>query len=254
MVLQRLLCAEDAADLLAVGVQDDPRLVVHREPAPLQEDATGAEVLHRRHVVADEEDRPALLGHVLDLAQALLLEPDVADGQHLVDDQDLGLEVGGHREGQPHVHPAGIVLDRGIEEPLDLGEGDDLVELAVDLRLLHPQDRPVQVDVLAAGQLEVEPGPHLQQRADAAAEPAAPAVGSVIRLRIFRSVDFPAPLRPTIPTTSPGWTSNETSLRAQQGLARQAVAALTAGLRAEPRADGLRQRVAATTAPSSRGG
>ena len=30
-----------------------------------------------------------------------------------------------------------------------------------------------------------------------------PAVGSVIRLRIFSSVDLPAPFRPMMPTTSP---------------------------------------------------
>jgi hypothetical protein len=42
-----------------------------------------------------------------------------------------------------------------------------------------------------------------------------PAVGWVIRDRIFSSVDLPAPLRPMIPTTSPGATSKLTSLRAQ---------------------------------------
>ena len=44
---------------------------------------------------------------------------------------------------------------------------------------------------------------------------AVPPVGSTIRLRIFSSVDLPAPLRPTMPTTSPRPTSNETSLSAQ---------------------------------------
>ena len=32
-----------------------------------------------------------------------------------------------------------------------------------------------------------------------------PAVGSVIRLRIFKSVDLPAPFLPMIPSTSPGF-------------------------------------------------
>ena len=61
----------------------------------------------------------------------------VADGQHLVDDQDLRLEVRGDREGQADVHPGGVALHRRVEELLDLGEGDDLVELAVDLGLPH---------------------------------------------------------------------------------------------------------------------
>jgi hypothetical protein len=45
---------------------------------------------------------------------------------------------------------------------------------------------------------------------------ARPLVGSVMRERIFSSVDFPAPLRPMIPTTSPCFTSKETSLSAQR--------------------------------------
>ena len=81
-------------------------------------------------------------GHVLHLAEALLLEGGVADRQHLVDDQDLRLEVRGHGEGQAHVHAARVVLHRRVDEPLDLGEGDDLVELAVDLLLRMPRIAP----------------------------------------------------------------------------------------------------------------
>ena len=42
-----------------------------------------------------------------------------------------------------------------------------------------------------------------------------PSLGSVIRDSIFRSVDFPAPLRPMTPTTSPRKTSKDRSLSAQ---------------------------------------
>ena len=45
---------------------------------------------------------------------------------------------------------------------------------------------------------------------------ATPSVGSVIRLRIFSSVDLPAPLRPMMPTASPWLISNETSFSAQK--------------------------------------
>ena len=67
------------------------------------------------------------------LPEALLLELRVADGEHFVDDQDLRLEVRRDRERQPHVHAGGVALDRRVEELLDLGERDDLVELAADL-------------------------------------------------------------------------------------------------------------------------
>ena len=43
---------------------------------------------------------------VAHLAQALLLKRGVADRQHLVDDQDLRLQVRGDGERQPHVHAA----------------------------------------------------------------------------------------------------------------------------------------------------
>lgn len=42
-----------------------------------------------------------------------------------------------------------------------------------------------------------------------------PPVGSVMRLRIFSRVLFPAPFRPMMPTTSQRLTSKETSLSAQ---------------------------------------
>jgi hypothetical protein len=44
---------------------------------------------------------------------------------------------------------------------------------------------------------------------------ARPSVGAVIRDRIFRSVDLPAPFAPTRPSTSPRRSSNDTSSSAQ---------------------------------------
>ncbi len=56
------------------------------------------------------------------LPRQLLLERRVADREDLVDEEDLGLEVRGDREGQPHVHAARVVLDRSVDELLDLRE------------------------------------------------------------------------------------------------------------------------------------
>ena len=67
-------------------------VAVEGDAALLEVDAPPAERLDRRHVVADEEDGAALLRRDLaHLAEALALERRVADGQHLVDDQDLGI-------------------------------------------------------------------------------------------------------------------------------------------------------------------
>ncbi len=91
------------------------------------------------------------------------LELLVADRQHLVDEQDVRVDVDRDREPEAHVHARRVVLHRRVDEPLEAGELDDVVEPAVDLALAQPQDRSVQVDVLAAGELGVEPGAQLEQ-------------------------------------------------------------------------------------------
>ena len=78
--------------------------------------------------------------------------------------------MGGNGEGQAHVHAAGVAFDGGVQELLDLGKGDDLVELAVDLAAAHAQDGAVKIDVVAAGELGVEAGADLQQGGDAAVD------------------------------------------------------------------------------------
>ena len=52
---------------------------------------------------------------------------------------------------------------------LELGEGDDVVEAAVDARVCDmPRIDAVEVDVLAAGEIGVEAGAQLEQRGDPA--------------------------------------------------------------------------------------
>ena len=114
--------------------------------------------------------RRSRLDDILHLSEALLLKARVADREHLVDDEDLRLEVRGDGEGQPHVHAARVALHRRVDELLDLGERDDLVELPADFRLAHAEDRAVQKDVLPAGQLGVKTGADLEQARHAPAQ------------------------------------------------------------------------------------
>ena len=72
---------------------------------------------------------PALL-ELEDLAEALALERLVADGEHLVEQQDVGVDVHRDREAKPHVHARGVGANRQVDEALELGEGDDLVHAA----------------------------------------------------------------------------------------------------------------------------
>ena len=103
------------------------------------------------------------------LPRHFLLKRDVADRQHFVHEQNFAVEVRGHREREAQVHAARVVLHRRVDEGRDLGELDDLVELAPDFRTAHAQDGAVQEDVLAAGELGVKAGADLEQAGDAAA-------------------------------------------------------------------------------------
>ena len=47
------------------------------------------------------------------------------------------------------------MLDRGVEESLNFGEINDLVEFALDFTLAHTQDSSVEVDVFATGELVI---------------------------------------------------------------------------------------------------
>ena len=57
----------------------------------------------------------------------------VADREHLVDEQDVGLEVGGDGEAEAHLHAARVELHLAVDGVLELGELDDLVEASRDL-------------------------------------------------------------------------------------------------------------------------
>ena len=65
------------------------------------------------------------------------MEIDIAHGQHLVADEYVRIEVGGHGEGELYVHAGAVALYRRIDEGLDLGKLDDLLHLFVDLGAAH---------------------------------------------------------------------------------------------------------------------
>jgi hypothetical protein len=72
-------------------------------------------------------------------------------------------------EAEPRVLARGVVAHLGVEALTEPGELDDLVELAVGLLLAHAEDRGVEEEVLAAGELGVEAGAGGDQAGDPAA-------------------------------------------------------------------------------------
>jgi hypothetical protein len=119
-------------------------------------------------VVAHEQDRPILAPQLGEVGQASPLKLRVAHGEHLVEHQDLTVEVSRHGEGQPQEHAGRIPLDRSVEEPPHPGEVDDLAHPPIDVTARQPQDRPTEADVLASGQFRMEARARLEDRADPA--------------------------------------------------------------------------------------
>ena len=189
-----------AVGLVEVVGDDLGRRAVLDDRAAVDLDRTVAELGDRREHVGDEEHGPTGAAELLHPPEAAALELGVPDREHLVDEHDLRLEVRGDGEREPHVHPARVALDRRVDEPLDTGELDDRVEALVDLAALHPEDRAVQVDVLATRELGMEARPDLEQAADAAADLDAPARGGRDPREHLEQGRLPAPFRPMTPS------------------------------------------------------
>ncbi len=155
-----------AGEQLLVAPDRLAGLAVVLDAALAEQHRAIAHPLERRRRVGDERDRLALLLEAEDPVDALALERLVADREHLVEEQDLRVDVDRDREAEPHVHARGVRADRQVDEALELAELDNLVEPAVDLLLPEPVDRGAEVDVVAAGEVLVEAGAELEQRAD----------------------------------------------------------------------------------------
>ena len=94
-----------------------------------------AETLDHAERVRDEQDRLAAPLELGELVEALVREAFVADGEDLVDEQHLRIDVDRDRESEAHVHAGRVGLHRRVDEVLHLGELDDLVEALGDLAL-----------------------------------------------------------------------------------------------------------------------
>ena len=113
---------ERAVEVLTERADRVARRPVEDEPPVVEDDGAVADLAHGGGVVGDEHDRAPLGLELPDPAQALGLEQLVADGEHLVDEQHVGIEVDGDGEAEAHVHPRRVVLDRLVDELLQLGE------------------------------------------------------------------------------------------------------------------------------------
>ena len=132
-------------------------VAVKNDLAVIHYHAAVAKLADGVHIVAYVEDGFALGGgHLAHFVKTLLLEFDVAYGEHLVHYEDVGVEVSGDGERELYVHSRGVALYGGVDKLAALGKLDYLLDLAVDLGAAHAQNGAVEVDVFAAGKLLVE--------------------------------------------------------------------------------------------------
>ena len=64
----------------------------------------------------------------VDFIQAFGHKGGVADGQHLVDQQDVRVHVDGDGKSQSHVHTGGVGLHRVIDKIFQFGKFNDVGE------------------------------------------------------------------------------------------------------------------------------
>ncbi len=85
-------------------------------------------------------------------------EDGVADGEGLIDDQDLGVDVNRGGKCEADVHSAGILFDGAIDELADFGEGFNARKHPFQFFAGQAQDLAVEIHIFAAGEFGIEAG------------------------------------------------------------------------------------------------
>ncbi len=153
-------------DVEAVGRQHLPRIAEALHAAVLEVEHAIAQLLHEDERVRHEENRLSAPRELRDRVEAAVRESLVAHREHLVHDENVRVDVHGHREAEPHVHSRGVRLHGLVDEVLEARERDDLGQLPLDLPAREPEHDAVDHDVLAPRDLRVEAGAELDEGRD----------------------------------------------------------------------------------------
>src|SRR5260370_26397955 len=121
------------------------------------------------HIVRHEQYSPSAAADLAHLSQTFFLERKIANGENFIDHQDLRIEMCGHSECQPHIHPAGVVLHESVEKFFDFCKRDDPIETPDNLRSAHSQDCPFQKDAFLTSKLRVKSSSDFTQASQPAA-------------------------------------------------------------------------------------
>ena len=126
-----------------------------------------------------KDDSAAEVAILRELLQALALEVAVTNGEDFIHEEDVAVGVDGDAEGEADLHAATVVLEFLVDEALQLGEGDDAVELLVDLLLGETEDGRIQVDIVPAGEFRIETDAQFEEGRDEAVHMDLAVVGTI---------------------------------------------------------------------------
>ena len=122
----------------------------------IEQEHTVAVLLERIEVVTHQHDRLALALVPVERVEAFLLEARIADGKHLIHDQEVRLSEDRDAECQPDLHARGEVLELLLGEILELRKGEYFVYFVAQLCSSETQHGATEKDVLASRQLRIE--------------------------------------------------------------------------------------------------
>ena len=116
----------------------------------------------------DEQNRHPTLTKLLDPRKAFALECLVPHRKRLIHNEDIGLDMDGNGECEPHIHTTRIGADWLVNKIANIGKGGNGIEPRGHLLTGQPKNGAIEENIFAASKLRIEPSPQLKQGCNAA--------------------------------------------------------------------------------------
>lgn len=100
---------------------------------------------------------------IVHLLDAAFLKFDIADGEHLVDEKDIGIDLNGDGEAEADIHTGRVEADRLVDIVTDAGKFDDFVEALLHDGAWDIHDRAVEEDIFASCEIRVKAGAQFEE-------------------------------------------------------------------------------------------
>ena len=170
--------AIDPIQILLVARQHGAGGAKFADAPLLQPQAALAKQVHMEQGVRAQQQGGAVFAQLHDAVEGAFGEHAIAHGEGFIDDEDVGLDTGGHRKRQAHLHAAGVGFDgHGQVLAAQATEGADGIQPRADLGMRQAHGGGVEEDVFDAGGFGVEARAQLQQGGDAPLAAHLPAAG-----------------------------------------------------------------------------